>query len=100
MTDQAARLINQRLCANSVCAACHGALVERHVNGADGVSCATCGGTAFISRRELAEQTHAQLTAADDARTRQPWLARERPTVKDQQRFNNAMWGKEADSNQ
>lgn len=96
MTNQAARLANQHTVANSVCATCRGALVERHVAGRDMVSCATCGGTAFVSRREVAEATHAQLTAADDARTRQPWLARDRPTVKDAQNFLAAMWGKEA----
>lgn len=98
---QAARLHNARIIANCVCSDpnCHGALVERRIGGMDLVVCAQgCRPAGYVKRTAAAQATHAALTLADEARMREPWLSKDRPTVAGQRPGLQALYGKEDDA--
>lgn len=95
---QAARIHNARIIANCVCSACHGALLERRIGGVDLVICAQgCRPAGYVKRSDLERATHAALTLADEARMREPWLSKDRPTVAGQRPGLLALYGKEDD---
>lgn len=75
MSDQATRLFNQHLVANSVCSQCYGPLVERRVEEADLVLCPKgCQPGGFVTREFADAQRAKGMADLDEVARNYPWL--------------------------